>query len=61
MDVGLNLPIPKLGLVLPEPTGKFEYFRWRELLDLSDDFCRTHVANVPSTLSLSTLLTETSF
>src|ERR1035437_8422833 len=39
-----------------EPTAKLKDFRWRELLYLINDLCRTHVVNVPSRLNLSTFL-----
>ena len=53
-DVGLDLLVPKLGLIFPEPTAKLEDFRWGEFLNLINDFRRTHAANVSGRMRLST-------
>src|ERR1039458_9951306 len=33
-NISLDLLVPQLGLVFPEPTAKLEDFRWREILNL---------------------------
>ena len=45
-DVGFDLLVPKLSFVFPEPPAKLEDLRRRELLNLINDFCHTHVAKV---------------
>ena len=41
-NVSLDLLVPKLGLIFPEPTAKLEDLRWGELLNLINYVCRTH-------------------
>jgi hypothetical protein len=47
-DVGLDLLVPKLGLIFAKPPPNFKDFHWWELLDLIDDFCRTHASTITS-------------
>ena len=54
-DVGLDLLVPKLGLIFTEPAAKCEHFRGREFLNLINDFCRTHTGKVSGSDRLSTL------